>query len=121
MVVCVCVCGVAAGVSSAAHKGNRPHIAFKYNLFEHLGDISSLRATKSPVYAKCYEPNLDPGVLFKVGVITGTTRACPDRVRVSLTEAPCAPGGVVQTRGVPSHRYLALPASRLAQAQQPNH
>tara|TARA_B100001758_G_C17876893_1_gene336810 strand:- start:31 stop:462 length:432 start_codon:yes stop_codon:yes gene_type:complete len=62
--VCMCVC-VCCGVRSKAYKGDRPHIAFRHNLLEHLGDISSLRSDKTPVYAACYEQLLDP-VLFEV-------------------------------------------------------
>lgn len=64
---------------SATYKGTRPHIAFRYNLFEHLGDISTLRTAKTPVYAACYEQLLDP-VLFEVRQPGGWATA-----RVSLT------------------------------------
>ena len=50
--------------SSAAKRG-RPHVAFRYNLLEHFGFSSSLRAQQSPTYAFCYDEMLD-GVVFEV-------------------------------------------------------
>jgi hypothetical protein len=50
---------------SAAQKAGRPHAAFKYNLWEHFGQTSSLRLGESPPYALCYDP-LTEGVVFEV-------------------------------------------------------
>lgn len=50
---------------SKAYVGDRKHIAFRYNLFEHIGYSSSLRSSKSPKYAVCYDELVD-GVLFEV-------------------------------------------------------
>ena len=50
---------------SAAHKAGRPHAAFRYNLLEHFGFSSSLRAGASPAYAMCYDELVD-GVVFEV-------------------------------------------------------
>ena len=50
---------------SAAHKAGRPHLAFRYNVLEHFGFTSSLRAEKSPVYPFCYD-EMDGRVVFEV-------------------------------------------------------
>ena len=52
-------------VQSAAHKGGRPHVAFRYNLLEHFGRASSLRAEPQGVYAYCYD-ELNENVVFEV-------------------------------------------------------
>jgi hypothetical protein len=50
---------------SAATKAGRPHVAFRYNLLEHFGASSSLRAKVAPLYAMCYE-ELNDRVVFEV-------------------------------------------------------
>lgn len=50
---------------SSAQKRGRDHMAFKFNLLEHFGFSSSLRAQKSPIYAFCYD-RLEDGVVFEV-------------------------------------------------------
>jgi len=34
---------------------DRTYICYKYNLFDHLGTVSSLRASSSPSYPRCYD------------------------------------------------------------------
>ena len=50
---------------SAKYRQQRQHMAFRYNIFDHLGKRSSLRASLSPKYPVCYEPLLAP-ILFDV-------------------------------------------------------
>lgn len=50
---------------AAQHKRDRPHFAYRYNLFDHVGVTSSLRAQASPIYPICYEM-LHKGILFEV-------------------------------------------------------
>jgi hypothetical protein len=52
---------------SRQYKGERRHFAFKFNLLQHFGTVSSLREQKQGRYAGCYEP-LDIGSLFQVEV-----------------------------------------------------
>ncbi|CAM9352653.1 unnamed protein product, partial [Ectocarpus fasciculatus] len=40
---------------SKAYKGGRANIGFRYNLFDHLGVSSSLRAAKQSSFPRCYE------------------------------------------------------------------
>lgn len=58
---------------SAATKAGRPHVAFRYNLLEHFGFSSSLRAKASPLYAMCYQ-ELNENVVFEVEAFKA--RAC---------------------------------------------
>lgn len=48
-----------------AYVGSRPHLTYRYNLFTHLGKISSLRATEQSEYAGCYR-RMDTVVVFPV-------------------------------------------------------
>ena len=48
-------------------------MAFRYNIFDHLGKLSSLRKANSPAYPICYEPLVVP-VLFEVEAFNG--RSC---------------------------------------------
>ncbi len=50
---------------SAAAKGGRAHLAFRYNVLEHFGAASSLRGKAAPLYAVCYE-ELSERVVFEV-------------------------------------------------------
>lgn len=47
---------------SKAYKKNRANIGFRYNIFNHLGVVSTLRPTSSPKYLTCYEELLEPTV-----------------------------------------------------------
>jgi hypothetical protein len=48
-----------------AYKANRVNIGYKWNLFDHLGVISTLRQQKSGAFPRCYEMLTEP-VVFKV-------------------------------------------------------
>jgi len=60
---------------SKEYKGNRPHVAFRYNLFYHLGVHSSLRSVDQTTFPYCYEPLGEP-ILFKVEAYDPI--ACPE-------------------------------------------
>lgn len=59
---------------SAAHKENRVNIGFKYNLFDHIGKVSTLRKEKQTTFPLCYEDLAEP-VVFKVESFS--IRDCP--------------------------------------------
>ena len=50
---------------SAALKRGRGHLAFRYNILDHKGVVSSLRAARSKSFPKCYEELGEP-TLFEV-------------------------------------------------------
>jgi hypothetical protein len=50
---------------SRIHKRNRPHMAYRYNLLNHIGVTSTLRNTEMVNFATCYK-ELDSSVLFEV-------------------------------------------------------
>lgn len=60
---------------SREYKGDRPHFAFKFNLLQHFGTVSSLRNQKQGRYAGCFEL-LDTGSLFEVEVFKPAV--CPN-------------------------------------------
>ena len=47
---------------SKEYKGDRVNVGFRYNLFDHIGVVSTLRAEKSAVYPACYDELLEPTV-----------------------------------------------------------
>ena len=47
---------------SKLYKGDRVNIGFRYNLFDHIGTISTLRKEKSADYPACYDELLVPTV-----------------------------------------------------------
>lgn len=59
---------------SKAYKQKRANIGFRYNIFNHLGVVSTLRPTNSPKYLTCYEELLEPTV-FEVEAFS--LRQCP--------------------------------------------
>jgi hypothetical protein len=56
------------------YKSGRANIGFKFNLFDHLGVISTLRTQKSGSFPRCYEPLMEPTV-FQVEAYN--PRECP--------------------------------------------
>ena len=60
---------------SKEYKGSRPHVAFRYNLFHHLGVQSSLRSVDQTTFPYCYEPLGEP-ILFQVEAYDPI--ACPE-------------------------------------------
>lgn len=50
---------------SARYKMDRQHFAFRHNLLQHFGTVSSLRGSRQGRFAGCYEA-LDTGSLFEV-------------------------------------------------------
>lgn len=50
---------------SKLYRGERANIGFRYNLFDHIGAVSTLRSEVSAVYPACYDELLEPTV-FKV-------------------------------------------------------
>jgi hypothetical protein len=59
---------------SKTYKKNRANIGFRYNIFNHLGVVSTLRSTNSPGYLTCYEELLEPTV-FEVEAFS--VHQCP--------------------------------------------
>lgn len=59
---------------SALYKGHRVNIGFKYNLFNHIGVVSTLRTQRSTSYPKCYDMLTEPTV-FQVEAYN--PRQCP--------------------------------------------
>ena len=59
---------------SKAYKQKRANIGFRYNIFNHLGSVSTLRSTKSPGYLTCYEQLVEPTV-FQVEAFS--VQQCP--------------------------------------------
>lgn len=44
------------------YRGSRQNVGFKYNLFEHIGRVSTLRKTASGAFPMCYDLLLEPTV-----------------------------------------------------------
>jgi hypothetical protein len=61
-------------VESRKYKGDRVNIGFRYNLFHHIGAVSTLRTEKSATYPGCYDHLLEPTV-FQVEAFN--PRECP--------------------------------------------
>jgi len=98
-----------------AHKGSRANVGFRYNLFDHLGAVSTLRAETSTSYPTCYDELLEPTV-FKVRHRRRRPRPCPHRLSTCrrIDGLPCiysssSAGGGVQPARVPAGRRLAVP------------
>eukprot|EP00164_Ancoracysta_twista_P007808 GFYU01011160.1.p1 GENE.GFYU01011160.1~~GFYU01011160.1.p1 ORF type:complete len:396 (-),score=82.69 GFYU01011160.1:53-1240(-) len=54
--------------------GDRRNMAYRYNVFDHIGAVSTLRDSLSPTYPRCFEELLEP-VLFEVEAFS--PRQCP--------------------------------------------
>jgi len=59
---------------AADHRQSRQNVAFKYNLFDHVGTSSTLRSANQGAFPRCYEALLEP-VVFKVEAFN--PRQCP--------------------------------------------
>jgi hypothetical protein len=59
---------------AAKYKGKRANIGFRYNLFNHIGVVSTLRSQRSTSYPRCYELLAEPTV-FQVEAFS--PRECP--------------------------------------------
>lgn len=59
---------------SRAYFDGRHNLAFKYNLLDHIGAVSSLRSEISPSYPHCFDALQEP-VLFKVEAFSAAS--CP--------------------------------------------
>lgn len=59
---------------AGAYKSHRANIGFKFNLFNHIGVVSTLRSQKSTSYPRCYEMLVEPTV-FQVEAYS--PRDCP--------------------------------------------
>ncbi len=62
-------------IESGKYKNDRSNIGFRYNLFDHIGTISTLRSQKQTSFPRCYEELLEPTV-FKVEAFS--VRECPN-------------------------------------------
>ena len=60
--------------ASRHYLGERRNLAFRYNLLDHIGAVSSLRETASPTYPRCLDELKEP-VLFRVEVFNALE--CP--------------------------------------------
>lgn len=65
-----------AGETPEAHsvKGSRANIGFKFNLFDHLGVVSTLRSQKMVGFPRCYEMLTEPTVF---AVEAYSPKECP--------------------------------------------
>jgi len=54
---------------------NRPFIGYRYNVFEHIGEVSTLRESKHWIFPGCYEELIEP-VVFKVEA--WNSKECPN-------------------------------------------
>ena len=49
-------------VDSKAHRGQRANIGYRYNIFDHIGTVSTLRNFTSDWYLRCYDELVEPTV-----------------------------------------------------------
>jgi hypothetical protein len=68
---------------AAAYVQGRAHVTYRYNLFDHLGTLSSLRSTANAAYPSCFH-HMDNGVVFDVDAFDFAKCAHDDFT-------PCAP------------------------------
>ena len=59
---------------SRYYKGSREHMAYRFNIFDHIGISSTLRSAKQTSFPRCYESLGEP-TLFKVEAFN--PRMCP--------------------------------------------
>jgi hypothetical protein len=59
---------------SRRYRGARVNVGFRYNIFQHIGAVSTLRSQQSGSFPACYEELVEP-IVFKVEAFS--KQECP--------------------------------------------